>query len=70
MGNFEQLIFISLVYLPYVLALVGIISLIVGLYFKKRKRSGKMYFLTSIVLMSIALFTFLVPGFLVLLVPH
>ncbi len=66
-----QAMFIAWIYLPYALALIGIIILVVGLYFKMRKKSVKKYFLAFLILIAIALVIFLVPGLLiVMLIPH
>ena len=66
-----QLIFIIWIYFPNVLALVGIISLVVGLYFKMRKKSSKKYFVAFLILIAVALVIGLVPGLLiVILIPH
>ena len=66
-----QAMFTTWIYLPYALALIGIIFLVVGLYFKMRKKSVKKYFWAFLILMAIALVISLVLGLLtVMLIPH
>ena len=71
MESFGYFFLITMTYLPLVLLLLGIISLIIGSFFKVRKKSGKKYFLTAVILLSSAMVVGLVPGLLlVFLVPH
>ncbi|MCL6577289.1 hypothetical protein [Kyrpidia sp.] len=71
MGSFGHFMFMTVTFLPPILILSGIASLVAGVYFKACKKGGKKYFLISLILIPVALIVGLVPGLLVVfLVPH
>ncbi|MDF2884716.1 MAG: hypothetical protein K0R54_5286 [Clostridiaceae bacterium] len=68
MGLFEESIYTALIYLPYALMLISIVFLFDGFYLKKHMKSGKRYFIISFECLIMAIFIFLIPVILLIII--